>query len=302
MMLNTPKKSIHIHKTDLELTDLLALKAFASIKKSAYSRPRVNALQSGNALSRLRGRGMEFEESRHYSAGDEIRHMDWRVTARTGKAHTKVFCEEHTQSVYFYIHFSPSLYFGTEVTFKSVLAIEIAAILGWRYWADHASIGGLWQSSDQLFHVPAKTTEKNLLSLFLRWIAQNNARQENLLSWDQLAKEFVSRLPSGSRLIILGDFYQPDQLENFLRPLASRYPISVVHLYDRLEQSLPPPQFYSIIQDNQYYSFDTSSPEVQRAYQQNFEQRRQDLRQLCSKYKAKWASFSAQDALQTFTL
>ena len=86
---------------------------------------------SGLHDSRFRGRGMDYLESRVYQAGDDIRNMDWRVTARTGQAHTKLFQEERERPTYLVVDTNDSLLFGTKNQFKSVLASQIAALLGW---------------------------------------------------------------------------------------------------------------------------------------------------------------------------
>jgi hypothetical protein len=94
-------------------------------------RHRAMASRSGQRISNIRGRGMEFDEARHYQAGDDIRSIDWRVTARTGKAHTKLFREEREQPVIILLDISPSMIFGSQHCLKSIIASELAAYLGW---------------------------------------------------------------------------------------------------------------------------------------------------------------------------
>ena len=92
---------------------------------------RSQAPRSGRLASRLRGRGMEFAETRIYSPGDDVRNMDWRVTARTGTPHTKIYEEERERPVMLLADFGPSMFFGTRVALKSVLAAEVATLLAW---------------------------------------------------------------------------------------------------------------------------------------------------------------------------
>ncbi|RKF19673.1 DUF58 domain-containing protein [Alginatibacterium sediminis] len=94
-------------------------------------RHRAMASRSGQRISNIRGRGMEFDEARHYQAGDDIRSIDWRVTARTGKAHTKLFREEREQPVIILLDINPSMIFGSQHCLKSIVASELAAYLGW---------------------------------------------------------------------------------------------------------------------------------------------------------------------------
>ena len=101
------------------------------------------ALRTGMHRARLRGRGMEFLETRHYQAGDDSRHIEWRITARTGKPHVKVFHEERERPVVIVTDFRPSMYFGTRLAFKSVVAARLAAILAWTVANQGDRVGGV---------------------------------------------------------------------------------------------------------------------------------------------------------------
>ena len=103
--------------------------------------PAASAL-AGSYRSRFRGRGVDFLESRNYQPGDDIRNMDWRVTARTGRAHTKVFQEERERPVLVAVDAGPSLFFGTRKRLKSVAAAELAAVIAWAAVRRGDRIGG----------------------------------------------------------------------------------------------------------------------------------------------------------------
>src|SRR5690606_15152180 len=121
--------------------DLLRLKAAGeSIRLAA---PSVRALAAGGHLSAFKGRGVEFDESRPYQAGDDLRTMDWRVTARTGKPHTKVFREERNRPGNVWLDLRPAMPFGTQGAFKGVRAAEVAAIVAWSAAANGDRFGGL---------------------------------------------------------------------------------------------------------------------------------------------------------------
>ncbi|WP_206409315.1 DUF58 domain-containing protein, partial [Lysobacter enzymogenes] len=110
------------------LAELVALRAVATGRRSArQGRHGV----SGQALSPLRGRGMEYAESREYSNGDDARHIDWRLTARTGRAHTKLFQAERERLSLIVADTAPAMYFGTRVRFKSVQAARAGAVAAW---------------------------------------------------------------------------------------------------------------------------------------------------------------------------
>jgi len=110
--------------------ELIALRPRCHALMLPMHRPAASAL-AGAYRSRYRGRGVDFVESRNYQPGDDIRNMDWRVTARTGRAHTKVFQEERERPVLVMLDAGPSLYFGTRQRLKSVAAGQLAAAIAW---------------------------------------------------------------------------------------------------------------------------------------------------------------------------
>jgi len=115
---------------------------------------KIHAKQGGAYMSAFKGRGMEFDESRIYQAGDDIRNMDWRVTARTNTPHTKVFREERERPVLLWLDLSASMMFATRKKFKSVIACEIASLIAWSAAKNNDRIGGLIFSENE--HVEMK--------------------------------------------------------------------------------------------------------------------------------------------------
>jgi uncharacterized protein (DUF58 family) len=103
----------------------------------------VNSTFSGLYSSVFRGTGLDFEEVREYREGDDIRNMDWLVTARTGRPHLKVFREERQRSVILCVDTGPHMSFGTRGTFKSIQAARTAALIGWAASKQHDRVGGV---------------------------------------------------------------------------------------------------------------------------------------------------------------
>jgi len=135
---STPKFASPVHSSLDELISLQSLAAFVSTRKR-----RTAARQQGAAPSKQFGRGLDFAEVREYHAGDEVRMMDWNVTARTGRAHIKVFMEERERPVLFVVDQTASMNFGTRGMFKSAMAVRLAALLSWCAMADGDRIGGV---------------------------------------------------------------------------------------------------------------------------------------------------------------
>jgi len=133
---------LHSNGIVLSIEELIPYQTKTSLIDLAATKNLQNKL-SGNYLSRMKGRGMEFDEVRHYQMGDDIRAIDWRVTARTGKTHTKLFREEVERPVLIATDLTPSMKFGSQLLFKSVQAAHIASLVAWHVKSRGDRIGGI---------------------------------------------------------------------------------------------------------------------------------------------------------------
>jgi len=127
---------------NLSIEELIPYQTKTSLIDLAASK-NLHSKLSGNYLSRMKGRGMEFDEVRHYQTGDDIRAIDWRVTARTGKTHTKLFREEVERPVLITTDLTPSMKFGSQLLFKSIQAAHVAALVAWHVKSRGDRIGGI---------------------------------------------------------------------------------------------------------------------------------------------------------------
>lgn len=229
------------------LDELIALSALAHGAALARSR-RSAALRSGTSSSRWRGRGVDFRESRIYQPGDEIRHMDWRVTARSGKPHTKLFEEEREQALLLALDFNPSMHFGTRVRFKSVQAARAAALLAWMASAAGDRVGALGFGGGVDGEVKPAGGRRGVLRV-LRAIrdwdqARDDARGEPM---SRALARTRRLLRPGMRLVIFSDGFSADDAAVLPLPqLAARHEIAVVLLRDALELAAPPPGRYAV--------------------------------------------------------
>ena len=159
---------------------------------------------SGQAPSPMRGRGMEYAESREYTQGDDARHIDWRLTARTGIPHTKLFQAERERLTLIVADTAPSLYFGTRVRFKSVQAARAGAVAAWAAVRDGDRIGALRGTVREAPVVPASGSRGALrvLDAMVRWYAGPPEHDAGLA----VALDHADRLMRpGSRLVVLAD-------------------------------------------------------------------------------------------------
>lgn len=159
---------------------------------------------SGQAPSPMRGRGMEYAESREYASGDDARHIDWRLTARTGRPHTKLFQAERERLTLIVADTAPTLYFGTRTRFKSVQAARAGAIATWAAVRDGDRIAALRGSLREPPIVPASGGRGALrvLDALVRWYANPPDHDAGLA----VALDHAHRLlRPGSRLVVLAD-------------------------------------------------------------------------------------------------
>ena len=194
-------QSLHADGITPTLAELVALRASA-LGRRPPKRGRHGV--SGHALSPLRGRGMEYAESREYAIGDDARHIDWRLTARSGKPHTKLFQAERERLTLIVADTAPALYFGTRVRFKSVQAARAGAIAAWAAVRDGDRIAALRGSIKEAPVPPAAGPRGALRALdaLVRWYAQPPADDAGLA----IALDHARRLlRPGSRLVLLAD-------------------------------------------------------------------------------------------------
>lgn len=194
---------------------------------------------SGQALSPLRGRGMEYAESRDYVAGDDARHIDWRLTARTGRAHTKLFQAERERLSLIVADTSPALYFGTRVRFKSVQAARAGAVAAWAAARDGDRIAALRGCLREPPVTPAAGARGALRALdaLVRWYAQPPSDDAGLaVALDQAQR----LLRPGSRMVVLADPRSVAQIPERRWPaLAQHHEVIVLLFVDPLETAPP---------------------------------------------------------------
>jgi uncharacterized protein (DUF58 family) len=218
------------------LSELVQLRTLAQRRPAAR---RGSHHLTGPAASPLRGRGMEYAESREYVAGDDARHIDWRLTARSGKPHTKLFQAERERLTLIVADTAPSLYFGTRVRFKSVQAARAGALAAWAAVADGDRISLLRGAGREAPVPPASGTRGALRALdgLMRWYSERPDDDIGLTA----ALEHAQRvLRPGSRLIVLADPRSVAAVPEVRWPsLAGHHEVIVLMLTDALEQAPP---------------------------------------------------------------
>ncbi len=218
------------------LSELIALRAKVQGRRGAR---RGHHGVQGHALSSLRGRGMEYAESREYAQGDDARHIDWRLTARSGRTHTKLFQAERERLSLIVADTAPDLFFGTRVRFKSVQAARAGALAAWLAVRDGDRVAALRGSPNEAPVAPASGPRGALrvLDALVRWYARPPDDDAGLA----MALDHARRLlRPGSRIVVLADPASVGAIPAQTWPaLAMHHELVVLLLTDPLERQPP---------------------------------------------------------------
>ncbi len=248
-------------------------------------RSNVRASQSGGYVSRFKGRGMEFDEARLYQPGDDIRSIDWRVTARTGKTHTKVFREERERPVFISVDNRPTMHFATRGVFKSVQAAKIAALLAWMAQNRGDRIGGQIYTDLLCQELKPQNGKHAVLSFFNALIKINSSAKRDM-SLEQALARLVQHARPGSLVYIISDFRGINQkAENHLSKLSRHCEVVLIHIHDPLESHLPAKGQYRFTDEKRDIVINTGDNQKILEYQQHYQDRLNYLTELSAKMK-----------------
>jgi uncharacterized protein (DUF58 family) len=243
------------------------------------------AIGAGQHLSRFRGRGMDYQESRIYQAGDDIRNMDWRVTARAGRPHTKLYQEERERPVVIMADFGPTMFFGSRRALKSVVVARIAALLGWAAAKQGDRIGGLFFNGEHQELRP-KMGKAGVLAIIRTLVKLGDPRKGLLQAQDSVSlNDELRRLRRlarpGSLVFLISDFYGIDeQTRDLLLRLKRHVDVVAVQVTDPLEIHAPPPARYAVTDGVQSGILDTRSQQGVDFYNHFFQHHHQALQAL----------------------
>lgn len=281
----------------IDLPRLLALRAAAG---EALPQPRqAAAVQSGGHHSRFRGRGMEFAEVRAYQPGDDVRSIDWRVTARRGKPHTKLFQEERERPVLFALDYRRPMFFATRGRFKAVLASELAAVLAWRAQAGGDRIGGFLFSDEGHSELRPTGGRRGVLRLLRQMVADPawNRPLHTPFEPQQRLAGTVRRLRRvarpGSLVFLLSDFTQWDrEVEKELALLGRQAELALYFCYDPLEADLPCAGSYRLSDGESDLTIATDQGVLRSVYREHFLDHRRKLEEFCKRYRARFTAIA----------
>jgi len=273
---------------DLTLNQLLETRVKPVINWLALE-SMVKTNRVGGFRSRFKGRGMDFDEVRMYQIGDDIRNIDWKVTARTGEAHTKLFKEERERPVFVVLDHMPSMFFGTAKSFKSIIASHIAAQLMWNTLSNGDRFGALLYGEQAHFEMKPSGNRRNCMRLLNRIVESHqltlaqcfeldNNQQANQSAENSLnnhLRDTLKRLrylaKPGSVIHIVSDFQQFDEdCQRQLSKLSQHADIHCIVVFDPIESQLPPAGLYGITDGEHSGLLNTNHNKLRENYKSEF--------------------------------
>ncbi|KLV05073.1 cytosolic protein [Photobacterium aquae] len=261
---------------------------------------------SGKHQSRHKGRGMDFAEVRPYQPGDDIRAIDWRVTARSGKTHTKLFTEEREQPVMLLVDLSTSMQFGSTLMLKSVQAAHFASLLSWLTVAEQDRIGAVIFTDQQITECKPRSRQQGALHVINALINAQTQQLSNLgqpssQRFSDALKRLAHLCPKGSEIVIISDFYQLTENDRRrLSQLRQHNRIQFVHLSDPLEAGQTPYRGTAFVTDDQQSTWiDFSASKTRHGLSQLYDDQQQFLHAFCKRMAVPLHSISAAIPLLT---
>lgn len=232
-----------------------------------------NHLFSGEYHTSFKGKGMTFSEVRQYNYGDDVRNIDWNVTARYNEPHIKVFEEERELTLMLMIDISGSQKFGTNNQLKAEVITEIAATLAFSATQNNDKIGLLLFSDGIELYIPPKKGKPHVLRIIREMIEfKPKSNQTNL----KQALEFLSATQKKKAIVFLiSDFIVQDDYEKTLKMMAKKHDLTAIRVFDEKEQTLPNVGLVMMkdLETDSYQWVNTGSTEVRKNYAKYFDEK-----------------------------
>ena len=236
-----------------------------------FSSPSQRSPLIGLHHSKLRGRGVDFDQVRVYQAGDDVRTIDWRVTARTQEPHTKLFHEERERPIFLMVEQSRRLFFGSGLMFKSVLAAQAAALIGWAALGHNDRVGGLVFGDNEHYEIKPRRSKQSLLQLLNRLVRVNQSLHTEAAADRDTFGVALRRarevLRPGSLVFILCDERAlSDTAEQQLALLSRHCDLLLMPLSDPLDHALPAAGLLRFADQGGQLELDTLNPDLRQTY------------------------------------
>jgi uncharacterized protein (DUF58 family) len=260
----------------VSLTDLVRLR-FKAKGFSFLPRQPIHGLLSGRHASRLRGRGLDFDEMRRYLPGDDIRAIDWKATARTGRPQVRVYREERDRPVICVVDQRRSMFFGSREATKSVAAAEVAALGCWRVLAVGDRVGAVVFDDVDMTQIRPNRSQRTVMTILRDIVRRNHALRAEAATPSRpdmldVALESVARVARHDHLVcIVSDGYgRSAETERLVARIARHNDVIACHVSDPLERALPDTGRLVFGDGARQLEVDTEKPSLRDAFERDF--------------------------------
>lgn len=248
--------------------------------------------QAGDSRSSFKGRGMEFAEVRAYSYGDDVRDIDWRVTARKNQPFTKLYNEEKDREVYLWLDLSKHMRFGTKKELKSVTAAKTAALLGWYALENKDRLGVLIYDGHKTLVFRPKRAYDNWLSVLKKMesVAEQGLYQsDESVSMVQSLQVLRQNAAKHAIVFIISSFdAEHAEIMSQIQAISKYNELYAVNVFDALEDMAPPSGEYLAQYQNEQQLLISCGKVFENNYRQFFAQKRQKIKNFCAKNNCRY--------------
>ena len=284
----------------VSLDELVGMRRYARYLKTDHTR-RSYSKESGDIKSAFKGRGIEMEEIRAYQFGDDVRDIDWRVTARKDQPYTKIYQEERDHEIYVWLDLSSSMLFASQKELKSVTAAKVAALLGWAALDNKDRFGCAIFDGQETWLYKAQRDRSHLMAI-LKKMAEISAK-----TLSQKEINFDAKLKSLRRLqletknragvFVVSSFIGwSDAFDKELAALSQKSSLFLINIFDELETRAPVSGQYMAAFGSQKLVFDSSEKKYRHNYEIYFENLRRQREDFCRRFGCKLINFNAKQS------
>jgi uncharacterized protein (DUF58 family) len=273
-----------------EFDELVRLRAHAS-GFSFLPRQPVHSILAGRYASRLRGRGLNFEELRAYLPGDDTRNIDWKVTARSSEPYVRVYTEEKDRPVWLLIDQRVSMFFASRGRMKSVVAAEAAAVAAWRALAQGDRCGAIVFGDDDLAVITPRRSEETVSRVLHAVVRRNQAlnasldRSPTAGRLDEALERCAALAPHDCLVCVISDGYGvSDRTQRHVTTIGRHNDVLMAFIYDQMEAELPKSGALSFVDPAGAFRFDSNRRRFREAFASDFTARLSNLEALSRKH------------------
>lgn len=285
-----PQKKSYPKDVFTSLTELLELEHVARSLAMGGNSHKVKSLLAGKHASSFRGRGLDFEEVRNYVKGDDIRNIDWKVTARTKKTHTRVFSEEKEKPALIVVDQSASMFFGSQKRTKAVAAAELAAITAFKVLKEGDRVGGIVFANEGIDIILPKRDRRNTLRFLEKIVDRNHElAYTREVHFEDLLNETFSRIRNlvthDFLVVVISDFYRySPKVIKFIAQIAQHNDVILAKVSDPLERDIPNMEFIAGDHETQV-TVEGKDKKIRQKFARGFDENLQSFQQQMRKYR-----------------